>query len=88
VFPLTDGLVGLGLAAAGVGRSVGGGIVAGDGSEGAARGSISLEASVPQAAESVAGANAALASAAAGLDIEEFIPGKPWQGPSCSKCRR
>lgn len=65
-----------GLAAAGVGRSLGGGIVAGDGSEGAPRGSISLEASVPQAAESV-GANAA-----AGLDIEEFIPGKPWQGPA------
>jgi trinucleotide repeat-containing gene 6 protein len=71
-----------GLSSSGVGRSMGGGIATSDNNEGASRGGMLLEGSVPQSSDSVGGANGGLASAAAGLDIEEFVPGKPWQGPA------
>ena len=60
-------------------RSLGVGEIALENAEGAARGNASMEAAIPQSAS---GTNADANPGAANLDIEEFVPGKPWQGPT------
>jgi len=57
-------------------RSMAGGDNVLENAECAARGSASMEATIPQSS------TGDITSGAANLDIEEFVPGKPWQGPT------